>query len=221
MVIKGKSVGHATNLARYLERDPKNHSAEVIEIRGAAAQDLQGAFQEWVLTAAGTNCKNPLYSASINPQGKEKLTPEQYMQAADILEQKLGLTGQPRALVVQVNDKGREHCHAVWSRTDIDKMRAIPDSHNYRNHELASREIERAFGLERVQGAHVERDSRERPQRAPNQAEMQQGERGVSPRDARQFVTELWRGSDTGRPSRPPSSMKDGCSRAATGATSC
>jgi hypothetical protein len=199
VVIKGRSVGHATNLARYLERDPKNRSVEVVEIRGAAAKDLQGALQEWALTAAGTRCEKPLYSASINPQQHEKLTREQYLRAADILEQKLGLTGQPRALVIQVNDKGREHCHVVWSRIDIERMRAIPDSHNFRKHELAAREIERVLGLERVQGAHVERDGRERPQRAPNQAEMQQAQRGMHPHQVREFITDLWRRSDNGQ----------------------
>lgn len=40
------------------------------------------------------------------------------------MENKLGLSGQPRAVVFHVK-KGREHCHVVWSRIDLDKMRAV------------------------------------------------------------------------------------------------
>jgi len=62
--------------------------------------------------------------ASINTRADERLPPEQRMQAIDRLEKDLGLTGQPRAVVVHEKE-GREHCHVVWSRIDLDKMRTI------------------------------------------------------------------------------------------------
>ena len=46
----------------------------------------------------------------------------------------------------------------MWSRADLDHMRAIRCDHNYRTHELVARELEREFGHARVQGVHVERD---------------------------------------------------------------
>ena len=64
---------------------------------------------------------------------------------------------------------------------------------------LVARELERAFGHERVQGAHIEREGRARPKRTPSHAEMQQGARtGITPQAARAHITNLWRQSDTG-----------------------
>ena len=64
---------------------------------------------------------------------------------------------------------------------------------------LVARELERAFGHERVQGAHIEREGRARPKRTPSHAEMQQGARtGITPEAARAHITNLWRQSDTG-----------------------
>ena len=86
-------------------------------------------------------------------------------------------------MVVVHEKEGREHCHIVWSRIDLDRMAAISDSHNYRKHEEVARELEREFGHERVQGAHVERDGkRDGPSEPRAIAEMLQAERtGISP----------------------------------------
>ena len=128
------------------------------------------------------------------------MTDEQRMQSVDRLEKELGLTGQPRVVVVHEKNDGREHCHVVWSRIDLDKMRAISDSHNFRKHEIVARELEREFGHERVQGAHIERDGKPRPPRTPSHKEIQQGARtGVSPKQAREHLTALWQRADNGK----------------------
>ncbi len=188
MVIKGKSVAGATRLAMHLERTDTNERMKVLELRGVAAQDLRGALCEMEAVASGCpNCKRPFYHASINTQAHERMTPQQREQAIDRLEKELGLTGQPRAVVMHEKE-GREHVHIVWSRIDLETMRAISDGHNYRKHEIVARELERAFGHERVQGAHVERDGVARPERTPSHAEMQQAARtGVSPKEARAY----------------------------------
>ena len=165
MVIKGGSVAGAARFAAHLERTDTNEIRnEVIEMRDVAATDLRGALLEMeAVASACPNCKKPLYQASINTQAKERMTDEQRMQSVDRLEKELGLTGQPRVVVVHEKNDGREHCHVVWSRIDLDKMRAISDSHNFRKHEIVARELEREFGHERVQGAHIERDGKPRP----------------------------------------------------------
>jgi Relaxase/Mobilisation nuclease domain len=200
VVIKGKSVAGANRLAAHLERTDTNERAEVVELRDVAAADLQGALREMEAVASGCpNCKKPFYHASVNTRADERMTPEQRMQAIDRLEKDLGLTGQPRAVVVHEKE-GREHCHVVWSRIDLDKMRTISDSHNYRTHELVARELEREFGHARVQGAHVEREGKERPERTPSHKEHQQAERtGISPKQAREQITALWRSTDSGQ----------------------
>jgi hypothetical protein len=89
--------------------------------------------------------------------------------------------------------------HVVWSRIDLDTLRAIPDSHNFRRHEIVSRELEREFGHARVQGAHIEREG-DRPARTPTHAEMQQAERsGIDRHEAKAQLTEIWNRTDSGK----------------------
>jgi hypothetical protein len=202
MVIKGGSISGAARFAAHLQRTDTNEIRnDVIEMRDVAATDLRGAFREMEAVATGCpNCKKPLYQASINTQAKERMTDEQRMQSVDRLEKELGLTGQPRVVVVHEKNDGREHCHVVWSRIDLDKMRTISDSHNFRKHEIVARELEREFGHDRVQGAHIERDGQPRPPRTPGHKEIQQGARtGVSPKEATAHLTAAWQRADNGK----------------------
>jgi hypothetical protein len=199
VVIKGTSCAGANRLAVHLTRTDTNERAEVKEIRGVTAEDLRGALLEMEAVAAGTRSTKPFYHGSINTRAEERLTDEQRLTAIDRLEAALGLAGQARVVVVHEKE-GREHCHIVWSRIDLERMAAISDSHNYRKHEEVARALEREFGHERVQGAHVEREGRERPERTPSHAEMLQAERtGLTPQAVKAQITELWRNSETGQ----------------------
>lgn len=199
MVIKGTSCAGAARLAVHLMRTDTNERAEVKELRGVAAEDLRGALLEMQAVASGSRATKPFYHASINTRAEERLTDEQRAYAIDRLEEKLGLSGQPRTVVVHQKE-GREHCHIVWSRVQLQTMRTISDSHNYRKHEEVARALEREFGHERVQGAHAERDGKARPERTPSHAEMLQADRtGLSPKQITEQITELWRGTDNGK----------------------
>jgi hypothetical protein len=199
VVIKGTSCAGAKRLGVHLTRTDTNERAEIKELRGVAAEDLRGALLEMEAVAAGTRSTKPFYHGSINTRAEERLTDEQRMHAIDRLEAALGLTGQARVVVVHEKE-GREHCHIVWSRIDLERMAAISDSHNYRKHEEVARSLEREFGHERVQGAHVEREGRARPQRTPSHAEMLQADRTLlTPQEVKTQVTELWRNSENGR----------------------
>jgi relaxase-like protein len=199
MIIKGTSCAGARRIFIHLTRVDTNERVEVRELRGVVAEDLRGALQEMEAVGAGARTAKIFYHASINTLAVERLTDEQRAHAIDRLEAEMGLSGQPRVVVVH-DKKDREHCHIVWSRIDLDRMAAISDSHNYRKHEQVGRELEREFGHKRVQGAHVERDGKERPARTPSHAEMLQAERtGVSPAAAKALMTELWRETDSGK----------------------
>lgn len=203
MVIKGNARGGAgggaAKLAAHLARTDTNEVMQLIETRGVMADDLHGALAEMEAVASGTRTKRPFYHASINTRADEVLTPEQRDQTIDRLEDALGLTGQPRVVVAHTKE-GRAHHHVVWSRIDLDTMKAIPDSFNYRKHEQVSRDLEREFGHARVQGAHVERDGKPRPERTPSHAEMQQAERAaMTPAERKAAVTELWQTTDSGQ----------------------
>ena len=199
MIIKGVSCAGARRLAVHLTRTDTNERAEVRQIRGTAAEDLRGALLEMEAVSAGARTTKPFYHASINTREYERLTDEQRAHAIDKLEAKLGLTGQARVVVIHEKE-GREHCHIVWSRIDLDRMAAISDSHNYRKHEEVARGLEREFGLERVQGAHVERDGQPRPGRTPSHREMLQAERtGVTTQHAKELMTGIWNTTKTGK----------------------
>jgi hypothetical protein len=190
MVIKGNARGGPGELAKHLGRTDTNERVSVLEVRGVAASDLAGALRE--MDRCG-----------------EELTPAQRTRAIDRLEEKLGLTGQPRVVVEhEKHGRGgdaRVHWHVVWSRTDLDHMRAIRCDHNFRTHELVARELEREFGHQRVQGVHVERDGPDgeritRPDRTPSHAEMQQAQRaGIDPRAMKAEISEIWRSTDSGK----------------------
>jgi hypothetical protein len=202
LIIKGSSTSGADALAKHLKRqDTNDRRNETLDLKGVAAGDLAGALREMEAVASGNpNCKKPLYHASINTLAEERLTDEQKLKAVDRLERELGLTGQPRAVVVHEKKDGREHIHVVWSRIDIETLRVTSDSHNFRKHELVARELEREFGLTRVQGVHIERDGKDRPERAASHKEYQQQERtGVSAKQAKGQISAIWRATDTGR----------------------
>lgn len=196
MIIKGGSRAGASDLAAHLQRVDTNERMEILEVRGAVSRELEGALREMEAMASGTRCKNPLYHASINTPIHERLGIDGWERAVDRLEEELGLTGQPRAVVMH-EKFGREHVHVVWGRVRADTLVAVADSHNYRKHEVVARELEREFGHERVQGAHAERDGAPRPDRTLSHAEQQIAERtGIDPKAVKAEITALWQAAD-------------------------
>jgi hypothetical protein len=146
--------------------------------------------------AVGTRCEKPLYHAAISPEPPHRMTPEQRTEAINALEEKLGLQDHARVVVLHEKE-GREHLHVVWSRIDLEKMKSVSDSHNYRKHEEVARDLERRFGHDRVQGAHHEREGVERPDRTPSRSELRQEERtGITGKEVKAEVTAAFRASD-------------------------
>jgi hypothetical protein len=196
MIIKGKSRSGPAALAKHLDNAEMNERVSLIETRGTVAQDLRGALIEMDAYGAGTRCQKSLYHAAISPEPPHILTPEQRTEAIDALEKKLGLDEHARVVVMH-EKLGRQHIHVVWSRIDLDRMVSVSDSHNYRKHEEVSRDLERRFGHDRVQGAHHEREGVERPDRTPSRAELRQEERtGIKGKEVKAEVTALFRASD-------------------------
>jgi hypothetical protein len=196
MIIKGKSRSGPQQLASHLGNAEKNERVSLIETRGTVARDLRGALVEMDTYAVGTRCEKPLYHAAISPEPPHLLTDKQRTEAIDALEAKLGLDGHARVVVMH-EKLGRQHIHVVWSRIDLDKMRSVSDSHNYRKHEEVARDLERRFGHDRVQGAHHEREGVKRPDRTPSRAELRQQERtGITGKKVKEEVTAAFHASD-------------------------
>ncbi len=149
------------DLATHLMNEEDNEYMEVAQVRGAIAQDLHGAFAEWEAQAhALTKCDNYLYSLSINPDERQRrLTREEYLAYIDAVENKLGLTGQPRAVVFHIKND-REHCHVVWSRIDAGQGKAVHMPFDHDKLMMVTREFARERGLTLPDGYYKDKDGR-------------------------------------------------------------
>ena len=202
-VINGKLGGkgrHAEYMIRHLTRLDQNDRVDILEIDPSLpSQTIEAALTEWqTLVKSLTRSEKGFYEANINPRENEVLTREQWIEAANILEEKLGFTGQPR-LIVQHEKLGREHIHVLWQSTIVEQGKVISDSHNYRKHEEAAMEIVRRFDLEPSPRKHGLEKDVERPRAEFTQQDKQKAERsGIEPKDRNAFVTEAYEQSKTG-----------------------
>ncbi|MBZ6377139.1 hypothetical protein B5C34_06425 [Pacificimonas flava] len=130
---------------------PENEHVTVQEISGFAGDDLSSAFKEAEAMARGTRCQKYLFSLSLNPPASQKVGTETFLQTISQAEERLGLQGQPRAIVF--HEKGdRRHCHVVWSRINSEEMRAIPLSFTKRKLMELSKEIYLEHGWQMPDG---------------------------------------------------------------------
>lgn len=125
MILKAKQRGDGRQLGQYLLTMGENEHIEVHEVRGFMAADVAGALSEVDAVAKGTKCRQPLFSVSLNPPPNETVRIETFDKAIDAIEEKHGLSGQPRVVIFHEKD-GRRHAHAVWSRIDAETMTAKP-----------------------------------------------------------------------------------------------
>lgn len=123
MILKASQRGSAGHLARHLLNEQDNEHIEVHEIRGFMSDSLSDALKEAEMVAKGTRCKQFLFSVSLSPPEVENVSVEAFEAAVEMVEQKLGLDNQPRAIVFHEKE-GRRHAHAVWSRIDCETMTA-------------------------------------------------------------------------------------------------
>jgi len=194
MIAKGNKHHSGSRLAAYLLKAKPGERVEAGEICGFAQDDIEEAFRTVDAMAIGTNCEKPLFHAQVRLPDGERLTREQWQFVADRIEAKLGLTGQPRAIVFHVNEQsGDTHMHLGWSRIDEETMTAKPMAFFKLRLKEVSRELESALGLTPV------RNHRQHPEMAPTRDEDQQARRlGVDIHDVRRKIRECWERSDNG-----------------------
>lgn len=193
MILKGSQRGGAKQLGRHLLNRADNEHVEVHEVRGFMADDLLGALQEAEAVSRGTRCKQPLFSVSLNPPETESVRVDVFEGALAAIEERNGLTGQPRVVVFHEKE-GRRHCHAVWSRIDAETMTA----RNLPFFKTRLREVSKQLYLEN--GWQMPRgfiDSAARDPRNFSLAEWQQAKRtGHNARDLKAMIQECWAVSD-------------------------
>jgi hypothetical protein len=128
MILVGNQRGGAKNLALHLLKEENEH-VEVHEVRGIASQNLLAVLNDAQAISRATRCKQYHYSLSLNPPPDQNVPIENFEDAINWVEIRLGLTSQPRAIVFHEKE-GRRHCHAVWSRIDADELKKSPASVN-------------------------------------------------------------------------------------------
>lgn len=124
MILVGSQRGGAGELARHLLKEENEH-VELHELRGFASDTLPGALKESYAISRATRCRQHLFSLSLNPPPGENVPTDAFEDAIERIEEKLGLSGQPRAIVFH-DKEGRRHCHVVWSRIDAQELKAVP-----------------------------------------------------------------------------------------------
>lgn len=196
MILKGSQRGGAKQLGAHLLRADENEHVEVHEVRGFASDDVMGAMQEAHAISQGTRCRQHLFSLSLNPPQSENVRVEVFDQVLAQVEERMGLTGQPRVVVFHEKE-GRRHCHAVWSRINSETMTAIPLPFFKQRLRQVSKQAYLEHGWQMPRGLI---DSKARDPRNFDLAEWQQAKRiGRDPRELKGIIQECWAASDSGR----------------------
>jgi len=193
MILKGSQRGSGQNLAVHLMRMDDNDHVRVHELRGFVADDLKGAFKEAEAVSLGTKCQQYLFSLSVNPPEDQTISAEEFETTIDRIEERLGLTGQPRAIVLHEKN-ARLHAHCVWSRIDPDTMTAKQMSFFKTKLTGLSRELYLEHGWDMPRGL-ISPEGRN-PKNF-SLAEWQQAKRlQQDPRWMKQVVLDCWARSD-------------------------
>ena len=202
MIVKGNSYSSASFWSMHLMRRDTNEEVRVVEMRGLTADTVRDALYEMRAIGQGAGVEKAFYIVSLNTKADEPLTPEQWSWAADRVERELGFEGQARFIVEHTkagaDGVARTHQHIAWLRIDVDTMRGISDSHNYRKHEIAARAIEQEFDLTPVEST-LTRDKAtvERVGRRPGSDETFRAmDSGIDPEAVKREITALWHASD-------------------------
>ena len=176
-----------------------NDRATIVKSHGLRSESIHDMLSEMEAQAQGTRCQNFFYQMNLNPVPGERLSEAQWDRVREIAEKHHGFEGQAYFVVEHVKH-GRAHQHIVWSRIDIENVRAISDSNDARKNHAIAREIEQEFGLQQVKGPYDREPGEPRPKRAPEPWEMYRGMKtGLDPRDVAAEVTELFHQSDSGK----------------------
>ncbi|WP_149541208.1 relaxase/mobilization nuclease domain-containing protein [Siccirubricoccus phaeus] len=196
MILKGSQRRGGANLAVHLMRTDENEHVRVHELRGFVAEDLRGAFKEAEAVSRGTKCRQYLFSLSLSPPEAARVSVADFAAAIDRIEDRLGLQGQPRAIVFHEKE-GRRHAHCVWSRIDAASMTARPLSFFKNRLMEVSRDLYLDHGWQLPGGIAIKGD------RNPTNftlAEWQQAKRqGMDPRWTKEAVQACWAQSDNAR----------------------
>lgn len=193
MILKASQRGSGQDLAAHLMRVDDNEHVLLHELRGFASDNLKGAFKEAEAVSRGTACRQYLFSLSLSPPEKERVPVEVFEAAVGRIEERLGLQGQPRAIVFHEKEV-RRHAHCVWSRIDAETMTAKHMSFFKTKLNALSRELYLEHGWKMPRGLE---NAAERNPTNFTLAEWQQAKRQeIDPRWLKSTLQDCWKSSD-------------------------
>lgn len=196
MILKASKRAGASALALHLLNEDDNDHIDLYELRGFSADDLEGALREVEAISSGTRCQKYLFSLSLSPPEGESVPIHIFENTIEKIEKKLGLEDQPRAIIFHEKE-GRRHAHCVWSRIDVDSMKAIDLPHFKMKLYDISKQLYLEHGWEMPRGFL---DSKERNPENFTMAEWQQAKRtGEDPRAIKALLKECWAASDNAK----------------------
>ena len=194
MILKASQRAGGAQLAQHLLNDRDNDHVELHELRGFVSADLAGAFREAYAVSLGTRCQQFLFSLSLNPPQNESVPIEAFKAAIAGIEARLGLTGQPRAIVFHEKE-GRRHAHCVWSRIDAGTMTALNLPHFKMKLMDMSRELFREHGWEMPRG--LEQGGKRDPLGYEQAQNQQAGRIKEDPKALKALFLKCWERSDS------------------------
>jgi hypothetical protein len=193
VILKGSQRSGGKQLGHHLLKTEENEHVEVHEVRGFVSDDLMGAMREAYALAKGTRCTQYLFSVSLNPPQDENVPIGTFEHAIDLIEERAGLQGQPRAIVFHEKE-GRRHCHVVWSRIDAESMTAKPLPFFKLKLREVSKQLYLDHGWQMPKGLI---DSRARDPKNFTLEEWQQAKRaGLKTGEVKGLIQECWAASD-------------------------
>ena len=108
MIFKASKRSGSRQLGSHLLKTEENEHVEIHEVSGFISDTVMGAMNEAYAAARGTKCKQYLFSMSLSPPAHESVRVEVFEKVIGDIEDRLGLTGQPRVIVFHEKE-GRRH----------------------------------------------------------------------------------------------------------------
>lgn len=194
MILKASQRGGAIQLADHISNARDNEHVELHDIRGFVSDTIHGALMESYAVSRGTCCKQHMFSLSLNPPPNEAVPTAYFEDALQRIEKKMGLEDQPRVVVFHEKE-GRRHAHAVWSRIDIEEMKAVNLPYFKMKLNDISHDLYLEHGWDLPDGF---KDNEKRNHNNYTLAEHQQSKRtGQSRKELKSLFQECWEISDT------------------------
>jgi len=194
VILKGSQRSGSSQLAFHLLKTEDNEHVELHEVRGFIAEDLKGALHEAYAQSRGTRCKQFMFSLSLNPPQDASVPIEVFDKSLSRIEEKLGLSGQPRIIVFHEKE-GRRHAHCVWSRINTDEMKAI----NLPHYKLKLKDLSKQIYLE--QGWNLPKGFIDKRFSNPLNFTLQEWQQAKQtkkdPRFTKALLQECWKLSDS------------------------